>query len=184
MTKTEIWNLALVEIGSVGGIVDDSDESPEGQACRSAWKPALDQALSAYPWSCARSEARLARLDLTTVKYKYVHQLPNDCIVVRETVPSRIPYECGRNNHVHSNEKDLAVVYTARIEADEIAPHVIPVVVAKLALQLATSMRAGGSALVQTLGQRGELALSNARTIENRANYARERAHGWRDGIR
>lgn len=184
MTKTEIWNLALVEIGSVGSITDDSDPSPEGQACRRAWTSALDQALTAYPWSCARREAKLAlRADIPSVKYRFVYQLPPDCIAVRETIPERVVHEVSAGNTLCSSTPGLAAVYTARIEAHEIASHVVPVVVAKLALHLATAMRAGGSSLVQTLGQRGELALSNARTIENRINFSRGRTPRWRDRI-
>ena len=184
MIKTEIWNLALVEIGSVGNITDETDPSPEGQACRLAWTSALDQALAAYPWSCARREAKLMlRVDRPSVKYRYVYQLPPDCVAVRETIPGRVVYEVSAGNTLCSNTPKLAVVYTVRIDANAIASHVVPVVVAKLALHLATAMRAGGSSLVQTLGQRGELALSNARTIENRINFSRGRTPRWRERI-
>lgn len=184
MIKTEIWNLALVEIGCVGNIIDDSDPSPEAQACDRAWQASLDQALTLYPWGCARREAKLARrADLGSAKYKFVYQLPTDCLAVRESIPQHSEREMSGSNTLVSNEADLSVVYTARIEAQELSSHVVPVVVMILARQVATALRAGGSSLIQSLGQRGELALSNARTIENRINYARGQVPRWRDRI-
>lgn len=180
MTKIEIWNLALGEIGSLGTIVNETDATPEAKHCVAAWNPALDATLKCYPWACARREATLARRsDVKSIRWKFVYQLPADCLTVRETIPDRIKRELGRGQLLCDEEK-MAIVYTARIKAEELASHVADAVVLKLAHHLTTAMRTGGSQLIQSLYQRYELALAEARRIEGHAAFDRPKVPRWR----
>lgn len=180
MTKTEIWNLALGEVGSLGTIINDDDATPEAKHCAAAWTRALDAVLQSYPWACARREATLARrADLKSLRWKFVYQLPVDCLTIRETIPARIDRELSPGQLL-CDEQQMAVVYTARIDAEKLAPHVADALVLKLAQHLTTALRTGGSQLIQSLYQRYELALAEARRIEGSAAFDRPRPRRWR----
>lgn len=183
MDKTAIWNQALGETGSLGTIISDADASPEAKHCASAWQSSLDAVLQSYPWACARKEATLVRrADATSIRWKHVYQLPADCVAIRETIPARIDREVAPGL-LFCNEERMGIIYTARIEAEQLAPHVADAVVLKLAQHLATALRTGGSQLIQALYQRYEFTLSEARRIEARSAFDRPKKPGWRSGI-
>lgn len=180
MTKLEIWNLALGEIGSVGNIVSEDDASPEARMCREAWPAALDSALAAFPWACCRREAKLAeRADRSSELWSRVYQLPSDYLALRDTIPRRARYTLG-NGELLTDEEAVSIVYTARIGAEKLAPHIAEVVMLKVACHAATALRVGGGALAQSLFQRGELALNQARAIEVRSGFSRSKPDRWR----
>ena len=110
--------------------------------------------------------------------WKHVYQLPIDFIALRETVPARIKFALG-DRMLFADDDAVAIVYTARIEAEQFAPHLVDFAVLKLAQHLATSMRVGGTALMQSLYQRAEMALANARTTEVRGSFVRPRRGRW-----
>lgn len=180
MTKIEIWKLALGEIGCVDTVDSEADTTAEAAQCRAAWPTACDMVLAAYPWGCCRREAQLARrADKASVIWSHVHQLPEDFISLRSTIPTRIDYALG-DQLFFSDEAHPAIVYSARVAPEKFSPHVAELVALKLALHLATSLRAGGAALIQTLHQRYMLALADARTIEVRGAFTRPRRPRWR----
>lgn len=180
MTNIEIWNLALGEVGSLGTIENEADATPEAAHCRASWPQAFDNVLAAFPWSCARSEAQLVeRADKKSVIWAHVFQLPQDCITIRDTVPARIRFAHGEGT-IYTDEPEVSIVYTARISPERLPQHLAEAAALKLAQHLATAMRTGGGQLIQSLHQRYELAIGNARTIEVRATFSRPRSPRWR----
>lgn len=181
MTNIEIWNMALGEVGSLGTVVNEADATPEAAHCRTAWPTALDNVLAAFPWNCARREAQLTeRADKTSVVWAHIFQLPDDCVTIRDTVPGRIRFALGSDGMLFADEKQLAVVYTGRVAAEQLPQYLAEAVLLKMAQHLATAMRTGGGQLIQSLHQRYELAIANARTTEVRAGFGRPRRPGWR----
>lgn len=180
MTKTEIWNLALGEVGSLGTIINDDDATPEAKHCAAAWPQALDAVLQSHPWACARKEATLARrAGVTSIRWMFVYQLPSDYVALRETIPARIKRELAPGQLL-CDEPRMAIVYTARIDAEALAPHVADAVVLKLAQHLTTAMRTGGSQFIQSLYQRYEMALAEGRRIEGHSAFDRPKTRRWR----
>lgn len=86
--KTDIFNLALMHIGSSFMVSDaDTESSKEARVCRQFYETARQSALSDLDWSFARKFVSLAILDGETHPgFSKVYKYPSDCLVVRTLV--------------------------------------------------------------------------------------------------
>lgn len=89
--KTEIFNLALSEVGSRASVASPSEASREAEVCTLWFQPVVDLVLRAAPWPCATGVRRLglikerdaAELWVSTDPdpgWQYVYSAPSDMI--------------------------------------------------------------------------------------------------------
>ena len=96
-TKTEICNLALMQVGTTYLITDvESEDTKEARTCRQFYDLARQAALSDVDWSFTRKTVALALLEgESDPQYKYVYKYPSDCLKVRGLIEPYLPYWHG-----------------------------------------------------------------------------------------
>lgn len=84
-TKTEVWNLALAEIG-IDPITDiETDTSKEAKVGNRIYAQTLDTLLTIpeVSWTFAEKEEALALVaGASSVRYTYVYEYPADCVML------------------------------------------------------------------------------------------------------
>lgn len=125
MTKTEIANIALGQIGVSGAITDFSERSPEAERVRLHWDGVRDAMLRHKAWSFAAKRQVLSRLaDAPEFDFAYAYALPSDYLRAIEFNgqaggTSEAQYEISGGNLL--SDSDVAQLkYTARVENTEL----------------------------------------------------------------
>jgi hypothetical protein len=118
-TKTEIGNLALINLGVSQTMTDiDTDDSPEAVVLRTIFTTERDWVLRDFPWPFATAYADLRLIGGNTNErasrdWVYVYQFPSDAIAVRRLVRDTIgrtdmqpPAFARGRNFVFTNEDE------------------------------------------------------------------------------
>lgn len=154
-TKTDIWNMALMDLGISEAVADlDTEESKAARVGRRLYESVRDHVLQEFPWSFATRRVTLALLasDPPT-NWDYAYRLPTDCIQPQGLVVSglrtprnaqRIPYEVSADDDgrvIYTDLEDAELLYTARVEdTGQYDPMFIMALVAMLASKGAMPM--------------------------------------------
>ena len=186
MTKIDFFNAALLKLGSQRVLTGEGEKCPEFEVCERAYEQALKEVYTLYPWHCCRKMAELNRLydKNLHLKFKYAYQLPIDCLYVAEVIPQRTEFEiCGRI--IYSDEKNLAISYTANIEnIGELTPHVAELAVTNLAMKILPSLSKGSYNVTAAMLQDFHtLQFNIAKKTDVAENYSRRQHTSWIDQV-
>lgn len=113
-SEIDIYNAALIEIGQTP-LLGPVDDSKEARACNYRYPDARDSTLRSHYWNCAMARADLAQLATAPIwGWSYAHQLPVDCLRVKETEPCDIEWKI-EGRRIVSNSPTMKILYVARI---------------------------------------------------------------------
>ena len=114
-SRVSIANEALIKLG-VSTITSLTENSEQARLVNNIFSESLDYLLERYPWSFAKEQSSLARLDETPLyDYTYVYQLPTDpfCLHVVE-VEDDYPF-MKKGNTLYSDQSAMNITYIKRI---------------------------------------------------------------------
>lgn len=125
LSKVDICNMALSNVGTQSTIEDIDEESAEAAQCRVWYDRARRQALEAYPWSFAKTRLVLAEdaEDPPEGLWGFRYQYPADCIAAREienpagptadAVPFTVEMTSDKSRRsILCNLEDATLIYT------------------------------------------------------------------------
>ena len=142
-TKTKICNKAIARVG--GELISniDSDTSNEASWCNTLWDDIVDEILTMYEWSFARTYAELTA-DGTDpdFEYDYRYALPSDpyCLKVRELYDNTSDYKI-HGRYIYTNAEEVDLIYTKRITSvTDFSPLFISALATLLAAKVAGVM--------------------------------------------
>lgn len=174
---TEICNLALGHIGSdrIGHIDEDSTEARQ---CKRFFDASRDAALREYDWDFARRRAVLALLADAVSEWRFVYQLPADCLAPRELAGDcrddpPIPFRI-EETRLLTDRPEAVLIYTGRVvNAGLLDPLFVRAFSLHLAAQIVMPLTQDKQ-LLQLIEQRYALALPVAKAAD--ANQWKEPA--------
>lgn len=126
-------------IDSVGGdaIITLADDSKEADLCRRNFPLVRDEFLAAHFWNFAMKRIELALLPAAPLfEFSYSHQLPSDCIRVRQTDDNDTKFKIEGRQVVSDNSK-VFIEYVSRVvDYTQYSPMAIEALSAKLAAKI------------------------------------------------
>lgn len=183
MTKIDLFNAALLKIGSQAEVTGDNDPSNEYAVCDRCYETALRLVYSIYPWHCCRKYARLNMLNSCEhYRFKYAYQLPLDCINVVSVYPERINFEVS-GRKLFTDHEELKIQYTADIEnIGELSPLVYQLCVDKLSMMILPSLAKGSYNIKDSMLQEfWNIDFTQAKMAEVKQNFTRPKVQWWID---
>lgn len=181
-SKVQLFNQVLLDFGF--DRIDDPD-SPEREAVilRELYPRARDEVLSLRHWACAtrRSDLAVVVEDHPTHEWGFCYQLPvSDKWIEVQAILSRDNqyYEIVgapwiiEGNRLYTNERRVAIRYTARIEVPEMHHHVVSLLQAKLAMFSAIPLKESVT-LAREMQMKFENTLLDAAHFETKVSGSR-----------
>lgn len=129
-SETDIWNLALMDLGVTTGVADlVTEESKAARVGRMLYDATRDHCLQEFPWSFATRRVALALLTSDPpTNWGFSYRFPTDCIQPQGLVvpglrnprsTQKIPFEVASDSTgrvIYTDLEDAELLYTARIE--------------------------------------------------------------------
>lgn len=147
-TRIDIYNMALDRLGSSEPVKSDGDTSLEKRLCEREYPGALEKVLAAYPWSCARKRATLARLaDDPPFGWSHAYRLPADFLSLVRIDNNDCPrrkYEIEGPALLCDLERCNIVYVVNEIDASQLPAHVRDLVSIELARRIEPGLRNAG----------------------------------------
>jgi len=168
-TDVSICSKALLKVGAQT-ITSFEDGGGEAEDAANLYPLVRDSLLSAYPWSFAILQKRLARLDTTPLAdYQYAYQLPADCLrIISAGTGNR-----GRGaeyriyeNKIYTNAEELIVTYISRIDENIFPSFFQEALVAALAYEFCLPLTESTSR-AEHLQKRAEDILKHAKLTDS-----------------
>lgn len=151
-SRVELFNRVLFRFAF--GRIDDPDAADHEVIVLNEFYPqARDEVLMLRPWSCSIKRRKLALIAEDNPKHawKFVYQLPVDdyCLEVLALLDSsgewfeldRADYEIEAGDRLYTNQRSVGVRYVSRIDVHQMDPHVVSVMIAKLAVHTAIPLK-------------------------------------------
>lgn len=151
-SRVELFNRVLFRFGF--GRIDDPDAADHEVVVLNEFYPqARDEVLMLRPWSCSIMRRKLALIaeDDPRHAWEFVYQLPVDdyCLEVLALLDAsgewneigRAEYEIEAGHRLYTNERSIGVRYVSRIDVHQMDPHVVSVMIAKLAVHTAIPLK-------------------------------------------
>ncbi len=137
-TNIGICSNALLKIGAEG-ITSFEDGTAEAEIAYSLYPLIRDSLLSSYPWSFAKAQKTLPRLnDVPVADYQYAYLLPNDFLRVISAGNGRrgrgIEYRIYENR-LHTNSENVSLSYIFRPHESTFPAFFCEALIAKLAAE-------------------------------------------------
>lgn len=108
-SQVQIINIALTRLGA-DPIASLTDSSTEAKVANVLWETARRSSLRDHPWNFAVTEVELAQIyGATTHGYKYVYQLPADCLRLLEVYGGADYKQSGRR--LATNAEQCVIKY-------------------------------------------------------------------------
>ncbi|TXH13841.1 MAG: hypothetical protein E6R03_10580 [Hyphomicrobiaceae bacterium] len=123
MSTSEAIRIANASLTRTGNepITSLDDGSAEAVVIANNYDLIIEEELCAYPYSWAKAERQLSRLDEESIEgWAYIFQLPSDCIrVVKCHVGGKaVPFK-RKEDKIYSNEESLSLEYIFRPEEED-----------------------------------------------------------------
>lgn len=138
LSSIAMCSRALLKLGAspISGFEEGTAESLIAGTLYASTRDAL---LSAYPWSFATAQRRLARLSaIPAADYNYAYQLPGDILRALSAGQSGrgrgVSYRIAERR-LHTNAENVVLTYIFRPEESETPPYFDQVLIARLAAE-------------------------------------------------
>lgn len=174
-SKTQIFNMALANVGSTEFLASDTEANHVANVCNLFYEQSREFVLRDFPWRFAKRRVALALLAGTPPDcWSFQYSAPGDSLKIRALatpgnrtplVEQKIPYETASNGAeavIYTDLEEAECIYTQNIEDTTRFPvdfteALVYHLAAKLALplrgkegvQLASSMQSAYSAVVE-----------------------------------
>ncbi|MEX2618392.1 MAG: hypothetical protein WD767_20090 [Alphaproteobacteria bacterium] len=138
LSSIALCSRALLKLGAspISGFEEGTAES---LIAGTLYASTRDAVLSAYPWSFATAQRRLARLNATpTADYDYAYQLPGDflrALSAGQSGRGRGAIYRIAERRLHTNAEDVVLTYVFRPQESETPPYFDQVLIARLAAE-------------------------------------------------
>lgn len=135
-SQADICNRALSRLGSLR-LVAITDDTPQAEACESAWEMVRDEVFRDHPWNSLGARAQLAEMG-TTPDFGYDHQYawPSLCVRVRD-VDTEYGWAIEGRKILTDQGAPINVVYTQIVEdTGAWDPLLASAVAARLAMEI------------------------------------------------
>ena len=148
LTKTDIANIAIRDIGATPISDIDTDTSKEAQVVRTYWDAVVDECLSGHKWSFAKKMLAWAAdgdYDMVDARYQYAYVKPTDYIRMSMMNVKDTRYQI-RGDHLLTNASPFLTEYIYRhVNAIKWPSYFYLVVAAHLASFIALPLAKKGS---------------------------------------
>ena len=179
-SQVDIANRALIIVGA-DRITYFDDNTVEDKIINQAYDGVKKLVLRAYAWNCATKRATLALLtDAPVSEFAYKFRLPNDSLRVLKAFPvgawasKGVDYDWtveGRD--ILSDQATLSIKYiSSDVAEDALEPHVVEVIIYRLALEIAYAISASNTSLTN-IEQMYMRTLDEARTTDGLESTSR-----------
>jgi hypothetical protein len=158
MTKTDIYNMALGQIGSAK-VSAPGDGSREAEECDLHYPTVKDSILEELPWEFVERRQALALVSgedpSVYSKFTYAYAYPTDCLIAEriynsasEMADGQIEFQRYANAaksavYILTDQEDAYLIYTASTESfvSMRSPHLRLALIHKLAAQIAIPLK-------------------------------------------
>lgn len=168
LSAVALASRALLKIGaeSISGF---DAASTEAEVAAALYGPTRDAMVSAYPWSFATAQSRLARLDAVPVAdFRHAFQLPDGFL--RALSAGTGPRGRGlryriTGRQLHADQDPVILTYIFRPAEGDVPPFFDEALIARLAAELVIPLTESTSR-AETLARLADEAFRRARTID------------------
>ena len=125
-SKVEIFNLALLRLGTRAQVQLPDENSREASVCSILYESCRQSTLGAFPWSFASKREALADMGDPPADWTFRYRYPVDCLRARRIVPQArdafppVPFEVSWDGAsgrvVLTDEAEAVLHYTADLE--------------------------------------------------------------------
>lgn len=179
-SKTDICNLALIDLGAKTVSSIDDDDTAEANACSEIWDLLLDDVLGEHKWDFAKKWDALSALseyDFVDEAWDYAYQLPADFIRV-SMVEDDVDYE-QRGNVLLSNTESLNMEYIFReTDTTKYPSHFIAALVARLKIPLSVKIAKRSTRNIDFEARYRQVALPVAKKLDAQGSGKTDQALG------
>jgi hypothetical protein len=191
-SRTDIVNLALLDVGVKPSVASWDEDSTEAEYARAAWDQAVAEALTAHSWLFATKQVQLQRSGTEPVaRYEYAYELPGDYVRLGAIADSDRMYPPLRDYRPFSVDGRLMIAASAEYVFIEYVynapnigywpPHFVKFLSAVLAVPLSNSLKTIRQDLDKLVTQR----LAHAKSIDSLQLPPREPPMtGWQRAMR
>ena len=170
LSAVALASRALLKIGaeSISGF---DEASTEAEVAAALYGPTRDALVSAYPWSFATAQSRLARLDATPLAdYRHAFQVPDGFL--RALSAGTGPQGRGlryriTGRHLHADRDPVILTYIFRPAEGDVPPFFDQALIARLAAEMVIPLTESTSR-AEALFRLAEEEFRRARTIDAR----------------
>lgn len=169
-TKADMFNIAMLRLGSEF-ILDPSDmETKRGRACNKAYDILLPRLLSSYDWSFARKIRTLAATTEESDAYTYVYNIPSDCIRPVKCEDNPISEWVVSNGKIETDITPFYLRYTFKQELTGMySPHFVEAIGKAIAVAISRTMR--GKPASSSMIKEANVALALAQETDADTGY-------------
>ena len=183
-SKVEIWNMALVRVGSSGFIQSPTENSAEANHCRVVYPNSVKATLEAtVDWSFARRKAALADLGTPDDDWSYQYAYPSNCIKARKILTNvrnakPLPFKIGLNSSgtqkvINTDVSEAVLIYTMNVTNEALFSAAFAEMLSwKIALEIAPALSGNDQKVLSFVTQGLSAATANA--YSNDANEGQE----------
>ncbi len=174
MSKVDIFNKALSEVGADSLVSEENEQSREASLCRLWYDNARDSVLRAAPWPAATKYARLAMLSERDMDEDWQSSNPDPQFRYKFAAPADLlrPYHLHdfsrfsfTANQISCNEKDPILYYISRqVDISEWSVDLENAVIFRLASHIAKPYT-GSNELAQLAMQKALMLTEDAITV-------------------
>ncbi|RKY06605.1 MAG: hypothetical protein DRP56_07115 [Planctomycetota bacterium] len=180
-SKIEIWNLALLHVGS-NAITSVDDDDKGAIALSRVYDMVRDRLIQEYPWSWAKARVKLSKsASAPDIGYEYAYTLPGDVLNAIKTNQPDYPFQrFGStleidfdNSDAADDDEELFLTYVKRVEEGDYPPLFVEALALALAASIGKYMGATINAM-EVLKRDAEMAIRSAFASDKRQDDTRE----------
>ncbi|MFT6582059.1 MAG: hypothetical protein ACJAU6_002500 [Alphaproteobacteria bacterium] len=169
LSSLALCSRAMLKIGA-GPISGFQEGTPETQVAATLYPSIRDGLLSAYPWSFATAQRRLARLVAQPIAdFEYAYQLPGDFLRALSAGQSGrgrgVEYRISERR-LHTNAEDVTLTYVFRSKESETPPFFDQALIALLAAEFTIPITESTSR-AESLQRLADNAFRTARLVDS-----------------
>jgi hypothetical protein len=173
LSSIALCSRALLKIGA-SPISGFQEGTAEAQVAATLYPSIRDGLLSAYPWSFATAQRRLARLFTQPIAdYEYAYQLPGDFLRALSAGHSGrgrgVEYRISERR-LHTNSDEVTLTYVFRPQESETPAFFDQAVIALLAAEFTIPLTESTSR-AETLQRLADVSFRNARLIDSQQDH-------------